>query len=116
MSFVEPGTFEMKRRSKRPWGRAPIPQLCLPRAGDERLNFQCAGYDEIQFMHTDQGTFPEPSRRTGFIVDGPYSVLRASTGLMDAARRAGIIAATAAQIPSVIIPASHGHGLSALIP
>ena len=30
----------------------------------------------------------------------PYSVLRASTGLMEAARRAGIIAATVAQNPS----------------
>ena len=52
---------------------------------------------------------------TGFIGGGPYSVLRASTGLMEAARRAGIIAATAAQNPSAIIPASQGHRLSALI-
>jgi hypothetical protein len=46
-----------------------------------------------------------PGSAKGLAVGGPYSVLRASTGLMDAARRAGIIAATAAQIPSVIIAA-----------
>lgn len=43
-----------------------------------------------------------------------YSVRRASIGLIEAARRAGINPATAAQIPSIIIPPRYAHGVSVL--